>query len=298
MPHFEPIANYQDICGEGPLWDDTSNSLYWTDIGGQRFYLYDSAQKRATVLHTGLEVCGFAFNEPGGFVIVNSGGIWTWDGVGKPFLLASEVSGYPCKMNDCVADPRGRLLAGSCFYQDTGEYSLGHLMRVDQDGSLHILDEGIRLANGLGFSPDEHTLYFSDSAERIIYAYDYDAEHGTVQRRRPFVRVGLDEGIPDGLTVDAEGFVWSAQWFGSCIVRYDPDGRVERKIPIPAKQTSSIAFGGRNMTDMFVTSAGLSDSLPLAPRGYDAGQGYVGGKLFLGNLGIAGKAEFRCQIKG
>lgn len=297
MLSFEPIADYQDLCGEGPLWDSTRQLLFWTDLAGHRFYCYDWAQKRSAVLRTGLEICGFALNETGGFVMVNSGGLWTWDGEGEPFLLAGEVDGYPCKMNDCIADPRGRLLAGSCFYQDAGNYPLGHLMRVDHDGSVHILDDGIRLANGLGFSPDEGTLYFSDSAERIIYAYDYDVELGTVQRRRPFVRLGLEEGLPDGLTVDAEGFVWSAQWFGACIVRYDPDGRVERRVQIPAKQTSSIAFGGPNLTDLFVTSASFSDSLPLAPIGYDAGHGYIGGKLFLANAGIAGKPEFRCRIK-
>lgn len=296
LTQFEPIADYQDLCGEGPLWDSSRNSLFWTDLSGHRFYGYDWAKKSSTILRTGLEICGFALNEPMGFVIANTSGLWTWDGKREAVLLASEVDGYACRMNDCVADPRGRLLAGSCFYQSAGDYPLGHLMRVDHDGTVQILDDGIRLANGLGFSPDERTLYFSDSAERIIYAYDYDVERGTVQRKRPFVRVGLDEGVPDGLTVDAEGHVWSAQWFGSCIVRYDPDGRVERRVPIPAKQTSSVAFGGPDLTDVFVTSANFSDSLPLAPPGYDPHQGYIGGRLFLANLGIAGKPEFRCRI--
>jgi sugar lactone lactonase YvrE len=296
MPQFESIADYQDLCGEGPLWDSRRNSLFWTDLAGHRFYRYDWAEKRSTVLRTGLEICGFALNEPGGFVIVNLAGIWTWDGEREPVLLATEVDGQACKMNDCIADSRGRLLAGSCFYESAGDYPLGHLMSVDLDGSARILDDGIRLANGLGFSPDTRTLYFSDSAERVIYAYDYDVELGTVKNRRTFVRVGLDEGLPDGLTVDAEGFVWSAQWFGSCLVRYDPDGRLERRVPVPAKQTSSVAFGGPNLTDMFVTSAKFSDSLPLAPPGYNPHDGYVGGKLFLANPGIAGKPEFRCRI--
>jgi sugar lactone lactonase YvrE len=296
MPLFEPIADYQNLCGEGPLWDSTRNLLYWTDLSGHRFYHYDWAQKRSTILRTGLEICGFAFNEPSGFVFVNSGGIWSWNGEGEPVLLGSEADGFACRMNDCIADPHGRLLAGSCFFEPAGDYPLGHLMRVDHDGSVKILDDGIRLANGLGFSPDQGTLYFSDSAERVIYSYDYNAERGEVQRKRPFVRVPLEEGLPDGLTVDAEGFVWSAQWFGSCLVRYDPDGHVERRLPVPAKQTSSLAFGGPDLTDVFVTSANLSDALALAPPGYDPCQGYIGGKLFLGNFGIAGKPEFRCRI--
>lgn len=296
---FEAIADYHDLCGEGPLWDGTRNMLFWTDLAGRRFYCYEWIEKRSTVLRVGFEICGFAFNEPTGFVLVNTDGIFTWDGESEPRLLASEVDGHPCRMNDCIADPRGRLLAGSCFYESTREdYPLGHLIRVDQDGSTHILDDGIRLANGLGFSPDGRTLYFSDSAERVIYAYDYDLERGIAHRRRPFVRIPLEQGLPDGLTVDAEGFVWSAQWFGSCLVRYSPDGRVERKVPVPAKQTSSVAFGGPLLASLFVTSAGISDSLPLAPPGYDPNHGYIGGKLFLADLEIAGKLEFRCRIRG
>lgn len=298
MPQFETIADYQDLCGEGPLWDSRQNMLYWTDLAGHRFYSYDWGKKCATILRTGLEVCGMAFNEPAGFVMVNTSGIWTWDGKGESVLLASEVDGHPCKMNDCIADPRGRLLAGSCLYDGSDDYPLGHLMRADQDGSVHILDDGLLLSNGLGFSPDERTLYLSDSAARVIYAYDYDVEAGTVHNKRVFVKVGMDEGLPDGLTVDAEGFVWSAQWFGSGIVRYDPEGCVERRIAVPAKQTSSVAFGGPELTDVFVTSANLSDALPLAPPGYDAGEGYLGGSLFHGELGIVGKLEYRCCIAG
>jgi sugar lactone lactonase YvrE len=296
---FEAIADYQDLCGEGPLWDGTRNLLFWTDLSGRRFYCYDWLHKRSIIIREGFEICGFAFNQPAGFVLVNTEGIWTWDGDGEPLLLASEADGHPCRMNDCIADPRGRLLAGSCFYEsDRQDYPLGHLMRVNHDGSVSILDEGIRLANGLGFSPDGQTLYFSDSAERVIYAYDYDLERGAVHRRRPFVRIPAEEGLPDGLTVDAEGLVWSAQWFGSCLVRYRPDGSVERKVPVPAKQTSSVAFGGPFLSTLFVTSAGLSDSLPLAPPGYDPHRGYRGGKLFQANLEIAGKHEFRCRISG
>ena len=296
---FRPIADYQDLCGEGPLWDSSRGALFWTDMTARQFYCYSWAEKQSATICTGLEICGFALNEPNGFVLVNGAGIWTWDANDEPVPVATELEGIACRMNDCIADPRGRLLAGSCFYDPHDEkYPLGHLMRVDHDGSVQILDEGIQLANGLGFSPDEQTLYFSDSAARVIYAYDYKPDFGTVHQRRIFARIPLEEGLPDGLTVDAEGFVWSAQWFGSCIVRYDPDGRVERRVAVPAKQTSALAFGGPDLTDIFVTSAHRSDALPLAPPNYDSHCGYIGGKLFQGNLAIAGKPEFRCRIRG
>ncbi len=195
--------------------------------------------------------------------MVNSGGFWLWELGGSPRLIAAEAEGKRCVLNDCIADPEGRVFSGSCFYDaDRPDYELGCLFRLDQDGSVHVVDEGFRISNGLGFSPDERTLYFTDSAARVIYAYDYSRKDGALRHRRVFAEVPVEEGLPDGLTVDAEGFVWSARWFGGCVVRYDPDGKVERRIAIPAMQTSSLAFGGPDLTDIFVTSASSPNRWP------------------------------------
>ncbi|MGH9398655.1 MAG: SMP-30/gluconolactonase/LRE family protein [Terriglobia bacterium] len=292
-----PIADYKDLCGEAPLWDIQRNSLYWTDCAGLKFYRYDWASKTSEVVKGGLEINGCALSAEGGFVITNNSGIWLWDGGNHLQLVAEQVEGSPCRMNDCIADPAGRLLAGSWFYDPAQEYPLGKLICVDHDHSARILDEGFQLSNGLAFSPEGRTLYFADSAARLIFSYDYDIAQGTVKNRRVFARISEHEGIPDGLTVDSEGYVWSAQWYGSCIVRYDPDGKVERRVPTPAKQTSSLAFGGPALTDIFVTTAAQSEPMPVMPTGYDSGSGYFGGALFHMNLGIAGKPEFRAEIR-
>jgi sugar lactone lactonase YvrE len=184
------IADYNDLCGENPLWDARGQRLFWTDMTGRRFYSYDWKTRKSSILKEDLEICGAAFNEPGGWVIVNSRGIWLWDGTGPPRLIAGEIDGQRCNMNDCIADPKGRLFAGSWFYDAAREdYPLGHLIRIDRDGSGRIVDEGIHLANGLGFSPDLGTLYFADSIARLIYAYDYNADTGNIRNRREFVRV-------------------------------------------------------------------------------------------------------------
>lgn len=296
------IADYNDLCGENPLWDGQTQRLYWTDLTGHRFYAYDWKAGKSEILKEDFEICGAAFNEPAsgearGWVVVNSHGIWLWDGSERLSLLAAELDGERCNMNDCIADPQGRLFAGSLFYDPADDnYPLGHLIRVDTDGSAKIVDDGIRLANGLGFSPDLKTLYFVDSVERVIFAYDYNVESGGIRNRREFVRVPRDSGLPDGLTVDAAGFVWCAHWFGGRVVRYDPDGKIERIIPVPAKQVSSIAFGGPEFTDIFITSAALSDSLTLAPMDYDPGVGYIGGSLFHTNLDIPGRPEYSARI--
>ena len=296
MPELNVIADYGDLCGEGPIWDRRSLRLYWTDITGRKFYCYDWPSRKHWMVKDGWEISGAALNQPCGFVVTNSSGIWLWDGAGEPKLVAEQADGCRCQMNDCISDPAGRLLAGSCFYDPSNEYVLGKLIRVDTDGSAHVLDEGFHLANGLGFSPDERTLYFADSAARLIYAYDYDAASGTARNRRVFVKVPATSGLPDGLTVDAEGYVWSAEWYGSRVVRYDPDGKVEREIATPAKQTSSLAFGGPELTDIFITSAGKSEAMPTMPPGYDPNSGYFGGALYHLNLGIQGKPEFLARI--
>ncbi len=294
---IETLADFGDLCGEGPIWDSSAHALYWTDINGRRFHRYSSDTRQAETLNEGFEVAGFTLRDDGGLVVVNSGGFWLWEGKGEGVLLADEYDGRRCALNDCIADPRGRVLSGSTFFDPRREdYEPGCLFCLDTDGSLRIFDEGFKLSNGLGFSPDERTLYFTDSARRTIYAYDYNASHGQVRNRRVFVRVPDTQGLPDGMTVDAEGYVWSAQWFGGCIVRYDPDGTEERRVSIPATQVTSLAFGGAGLTDMFVTSASHPDALPLAPPGYSPERVYSGGKLFHLNLGITGKNEHRATI--
>src|ERR1039458_6970136 len=203
---MEIIANYHDICGECPVWDSESQSLYWTDCVGLRFYNYNSRTRKHAMLHLGFEINGFRLNESTGFCITNNSGIWLWDGKREPHLIVSEVGGIQCRMNDCTADPKGRLLGGSWFYNAAGEYSLGHLIVVDTDLTTTILDEGFDLANGIALSPDFTTLYMADSIARIIYAYDYDVRTGTTKQKRVLVKLSAEEGLPDGIAVDQEGY--------------------------------------------------------------------------------------------
>jgi D-xylonolactonase len=153
------------------------------------------------------------------------------------------------------------------------------------------------LANGLGLSPDHRTLYFADSAARIIYAFDVDPKDGSLSNRRPFVKVPSEEGLPDGLTVDADGYVWNAHWYGSEVVRYDPDGVLERRIRFPSSQISSVAFGGSDLTDLYVTSAGQSWPSRYMPAGYDPHGNNVGGPLYRVSLDVAGRPEFVANVR-
>jgi D-xylonolactonase len=290
------LADDGNLCGESPLWDATQQKLYWTDCAGCRFYSYDWKSKQRDLLLEDFEVNGCALDFAGGFTFVNNSGVWSWNKPGKPLPIVSEFHGDKLQLNDCIADPEGRLLAGSCFYNPAGKYPLGKLFSIENDGSVRILDEGFHLANGLGFSVDGKTLYFTDSVARLIYAYDYDCLSGRVDNRRQFVKVDGGAGLPDGLTVDADGFVWSAEWYGSCISRYDPAGKLERRIEIPAKQTSAMAFGGPELRDLFITSAARSEPMPVMPPNYDAENGYFGGALFHLRPGVKGRIEHRTTL--
>jgi len=253
--------------------------------------------KKKEVLLDNFEVNGCALDQSGGFTFTNNSGVWFWNKKGKPVSVASTVGNVKLQLNDCIADPEGRLLAGSCFYDPSAEYPLGKLFCIQPNAEVRILDEGFHLANGLGFSRDGRTLYFTDSVARLIYAYAYDSTTGQVRDRRVFVRVDGSSGLPDGLTVDAEGFVWSAEWYGNCITRYDPEGKLERRIPIPAKQTSSLTFGGPDLRDIFVTSAAKSEPMPVMPPGYDSENGYFGGALFHLNADVQGRLEYRANLE-
>ncbi len=289
------IVDDCNLCGESPIWDAGEQRLYWTDCVGRRFFSYDWKSQRREVLLDDFEVTGCALDHSGGLTFINSGGVWLWNKKDRPIQLDHKLE-EKLQLNDCIADPEGRLLAGSCFYDASEDYPLGKLFCVQSNGSVQILDEGFHLANGLGFSPDAKTLYFTDSVTRTIYVYSYDAVNGRAHGRRIFVKVDDNSGLPDGLTVDAEGFVWSAEWYGSCISRYDPDGKLERRIQVPAKQCSSLAFGGPEMQDIFVTSAFKSEATPVMPPGYDPNSGYFGGGLFHLRSAILGKLEYRTRL--
>jgi len=294
------VADNDNLCGETPMWDWKKKEFWWSDMLGK--YLCRYNPKDGSIVRTaeGKNVSGFTMNKGGGLVCATHQGVFLWDEANGYRLIAEEFQENRLNCNDATADAKGRFLFGNTFYGPHckgGDYPLGKLFMIDTDGTVSILEEGIHLSNGLGFSPDNRTLYYTDTTVREIYAYDYHLEKGGISNKRIFVKVPDDEGIPDGLTVDAEGYVWSAQWYGSCVVRYDPDGKVERRIKTPAMQTSSVMFGGDDFTDLYVTTASLGVKLHCAPKGYDFGLKFAGGPVYRYNFGIPGKPEYFADIK-
>ncbi len=164
----------------------------------------------------------------------------------------------------------------------------GRLYRLDPDRTLTLLLEGIGVSNGMGLTPDRKQLYFTDTGAGKIYLFDYDRATGDLSNQRVFVDAPGEEGGPDGMTVDAEGCVWSARWGGSCLVRYRPDGTEERSIEFPAKKVSSVIFGGPDYADIYVTTAGGDNKAEDGPGA---------GALYRLQLGIQGVPEYPSRVR-
>jgi D-xylonolactonase len=280
-----------DRCGEAPVWDTRRGRLIWADIGASTVYEYRPGEAAKRVVSRGLAVSGIALNRDGRVVFAGASGLHVWSGPGDFRTLVTEHGGETLAFNDIVADAAGRIYAGTLYWDDNGMQRPGKLYLIDGGGAASVVEEGVELSNGLSFSPDNRTLYYVDSAPRVIYAYDVDARTGALSRKRVFARVPGDEGIPDGLTVDSQGFVWCAQWYGGQAVRYDPDGNIQRRVRLPVRQVASLNFGGADLTDLYITTAGENWPSPLAPPGYDYAAGNFGGGLFRLRLDVPGKPE-------
>jgi D-xylonolactonase len=298
--NFEIIAQDNNLCGEGPLWDAAQQRLLWNDLGSSLVFQLTLADNVKSTLSHGLMVAGMALNRTGDLIFAGATGLHLWRHQDDYQTIVAEFQGETLYFNDILADRQGRIYAGTSYWNEREMEKPGKLYRIDPDRSIRVVDEGLELSNGLGLSPDHRTLYFADSAARRIYTYEVNPASGDLSRKRIFVQVPRSEGMPDGLTVDAEGFVWSAQWYGSQVVRYDPEGKVERRIEMPVAQVTSVAFGGPDLTELYITSAGDSWPAwpnPFAPPGYDPRQVALGGSLYRLRLEIQGKPEHQAGLK-
>ncbi|ASJ70907.1 SMP-30/gluconolactonase/LRE family protein [Granulosicoccus antarcticus] len=278
-----------DELGEGPHWSAPEKTLYWVDIVNPALQSIkmgaDGTLDEKTFIRRQMpEMVGLAVPRvEGGFIAGSESGILAIDPSGKITTLAQPEAHLPDnRFNDGKCDARGRLWASSLSMSDTSEQA--SLWRIDPDGSLSCMMDKVNIGNGLGWSDDNRTFYFTDSGKATIYRFDFDLESGTLSNRSVFA--GPDKyrkGVPDGLAVDIEGYVWSAQWDGACIIRYAPDGSIDRIINVPVPRPTSCSFGGVDGSTLFVTSArvGLSETqLAEAP---------LSGSLFAIESGTTGK---------
>jgi sugar lactone lactonase YvrE len=252
-PPLESVVPLSAELGESPLWEAKQQALYWVDVRGNALNRYDPESGANRVVPTAESAHAIALTRSRRLLAVLDASLAFLDpesGVLEP--LVRLVQGIDDNLNDGQCDRMGRMWVGAKARDWVTP--IGGLWRVDPDGSAHRQDEGMQLSNGMGWSPDNRTMYFIDSAPRVIYAYDFDFAAGTVRNRRVLVRIAEEHGLPDGMTVDRDGFLWVAQWNGGRVVRYDPEGRIERVLLTPVRRPTSVTFGGRDLDTLYVTS--------------------------------------------
>lgn len=287
---IDVVLDVKTTLGEGPLWDVESQRLHFVDSADGRIFRTTADGRELRAWEVGEPIGSIAIGRDGdSFLAALRSGLYRVDvATGERTLLVDPEPDLPNnRLNDGKTDRQGRFLFGS---MDTlEEQSSGRLYSYAPDGSLRVLDDDIVVSNGPCFSPDGRTLYFADTWTGVVWAYDYDTATGDVSNRRTFAEVDTSGGgAADGATVDAEGFVWQALVYGGKIIRYAPDGTVDRVIDAPVRKVTSLAFGGPDLDILFATSM----AKPPLPRFPDDGQ--LRGSLFaVTGLGVHGLPESR-----
>ena len=282
----EIIVDQRCVTGECPLWHPDEQRLYWVDIPSAKLFRYDPKDGTHETFDVGEPVGGFTIQQDGALLLFMAHGavrLWRNGFIGTVIEELPEERNN--RFNDVIADPEGRVFCGVMSTEERA----GRLYRLDHDGTIMPLLDGIGTSNGMGFTPDRKAMYYTDTRRHEIYLFDYDRASGDISNRRVFVKVPDGEGKPDGLTVDADGCVWSARWDGHCLVRYSAGGELLTRIEFPVRRVSCATFGGPDYMDMFVTTAGGNDT---------SENGEHAGALFHLDPGVRGVREFRSRITG
>ena len=234
------------------MWDERSGRLAWVDILGRRIHLTDPATGDTESLEVPLDVGAVVPRRAGGFLAALQDGFWVV-GDGPSRRIATVPEARPgLRFNDGKCAPGGRFWAGTIAYDEAEGAAC--LYRLDPDGRVVRVLDGVTISNGLAWSHDGATMYYIDTPTRRIDAFSYSPSTGEIADRRTVVRIPAALGSPDGMTIDAQGGLWVALWGGSAVHRY-VDGRLDRVIPMPVSQPTSCAFGGPGYDELFVTSA-------------------------------------------
>jgi len=286
MADIQRIGATSDILGEGPIWDVREQALYWVDIRKPAVQRYDWATRTVKSWSMPEMVGSLAVREKGGLVVALKSQIAFFDlATGALDRIASpEVGREAMRFNDGKCDRQGRFWAGTM--NDVTRDPEGTLYRLDPVRGCVSMERGIRIPNSLAWSVDSRTLYFADSPLRTIFSYPFDPATGEIGAPLSFATVEAP-AIPDGATVDAEGCLWSAHYDGWRVVRFMPDGRIDRVIDLPVQRPTSCQFGGPDLSVLFVTTARQK----LTPQEL-ATQPLAGALLAL-DVGVRGVAEAR-----
>ncbi|MGB3798132.1 MAG: SMP-30/gluconolactonase/LRE family protein [Alteraurantiacibacter sp.] len=287
---ISPLEVPKCSVGEGPVWDERHQALYWIDIVGRKVFRLLLASSDVAQWNVPEMIGSMAIRQDGKSALVAlASGVHTLDfTTGECTLLATRSDlNDQVQLADGKVDRRGRFIVGSS--DRSMKEGRGKIYVLDPGANeLRAIDDGVILANGPCWSPDDRTFYHADSVRQMIFAYDYDIETGTVSGKREFANIKKYGGIPDGATVDAEGHLWSAICEAGKLVRFSPDGNVERIVEFPQKTPGSLMFGGPELDRLFVPTLNPAAVFPDREGHPDDGLTFA-----IDGMGIKGIAEPR-----
>jgi L-arabinonolactonase len=288
MAAVELVLDCRNTLGEGAVWNEADGRLWWTDIEGSRLWTHAPESGRCASHGTPERVSCLAPRRNGeGFVVAFSSGFALYDPVTgrRQDIVAFEPDQPDTRLNDGRTDRQGRLIAGG-FDEKGGGRLISSVVRLDSDLTVTALFGEVGCANGICFSPDGRTLYFADSMRAEIWAFAYHPDTGGLGEKRVVATLkGSRPGIPDGSCVDADGCIWNAEWDSGAVVRWTPDGRIDRVVELPVPRPTCVAFGGADYGTLYITTARawLSEAeLANAP---------LSGGLFALRPGVKGVAD-------
>ncbi|WP_460448304.1 SMP-30/gluconolactonase/LRE family protein [Alsobacter sp. SYSU BS001988] len=286
MAEIECLIQVRDQLGETPLWCDQTQTIWWLDIERPRVQALEWATKRHRVFPLQATWAGgLAFAKDGRLLVALDNSLWFMDresGALERFIEV-EAEGRGTRLNDGRCDPTGRLWIGTM--DERFVEPLGTLYRIEPSGRSTPMFDGIQVANSITTSPDGRVLYFADTRRFVIWAFDIDAD-GELSDRRMFADYTGGKGRPDGSCVDAEGYLWNAVFAGGRVVRYAPDGRVDRTIELPVTNPTCVCFGGPDLDRLIVTTATKMITHEVLGR-----EPLAGGLLSV-TVGVRGRPEF------
>jgi len=257
----ELVADLRNVIGEGPVWLEDEQRLVWVDIKGHHVHWLDPKTGRLEQIDVSADVGAVAPTTSGALIAAAGNGFQALDQKsGRIKTLAVAEPDRPGnRMNDGKCDSRGRFWAGTMADDETP--GAGGLYRLNLDYTVDRMLSDVTVSNGLDWTADDRLMYYIDSASHRVDVLDFESSAGTIANRRPLIQIDKSDGMPDGMTLDAEGGLWVALWGGWSVRRYRPDGSFDLEIKIPASKVSSCVFGGPDLSDLYITTAasGLSE---------------------------------------
>lgn len=250
----ELILDAHAVLAEGPHWDADSMRLIWVNITPGEIHWFDPESRKDSMVIVETTVGAAIPREAGGLILAVADGFAVLDDNGVFASFADVESGVTAnRMNDGKCDSRGRFWAGTMDLKQ--EKAGGALYRLGVDRQVDRIVSEVTISNGLGWSLDDKLMYYIDSTPGHVDAFDFGPADGSISNRRTLVEIDDDEGLPDGMTVDSEGYLWVAIHGAGTVRRFDPDGVPDMEIKLPVNNVTSCAFGGKDLGDLYITTA-------------------------------------------